>query len=671
MSQIFVNKDISLTPTVPTSFVEDAGTAIPALNVIDIKGTAAQGISTSGAANVVTITASNSSTIQKGVVALATASEVKQGTDSTKAITPSTLNSIMADSVQTGFVSWGGAGPYFDDTTIGSFTILVGGTGYINSKLITWTVPQTIATLTSGSTWYIYIDSLGFIGKTNVWSESLYQNNIVLFECFRDSTLPTNNQITVKENHPYSFPTNVSLYCHEVVGSVIENNSNGANITLNGTQGIQINGADVLADHGLNTTIPDSGGLAITWRKYYTTAGGKWAQQNNTNTFTGFWNNGGTPTALTGTRFGIYTLYASKDSLNSTSPFYFAVLDNAQYISLTLANNAISNGVTAKATNELAGIEVVQLGYIIYHQSTSSIVQVTISKTTLKQTLSTTGTNTASLINTNVTNFNGWLSAADTNVQAALETLDNILGKDGVQVATTVGNTTGTTSFNINTGTGGSTVTTTNGIFTVNTGTGNISLGTDAAAKTVTIGNTTGASTLALKTGTGDFTLASATGTIINALDTGEITYPLQPSFLAYLGSSVLNVTGTGTLFTLGTTTALTEVFDQNNDFNGTTFTAPVSGRYSFSASVLAQGCAAAISGQIIIHTSNRDHKNLYNRAASNVDFNFGRSTMADMDAGDVATCQVIISGEASDIVDIYGDAAGNCWTSFCGQLLC
>jgi hypothetical protein len=79
----------------------------------------------------------------------------------------------------------------------------------------------------------------------------------------------------------------------------------------------------------------------------------------------------------------------------------------------------------ARATNELLNLELCQLGYIIYRQSTATITSVIISKSTLRSTISTTGTNSASLVNTVVTDFNGWLSSADTNVQSALDELDD------------------------------------------------------------------------------------------------------------------------------------------------------------------------------------------------------------------------------------------------------
>ena len=339
----------------------------------------------------------------------------------------STQNAInFGDSARvfTGVDSWSGAGNYFDDTTLGSFTVLRAGKGYIKGKPVSWAGSQTVTGLTAGLCWYIYIDSTGTIGKSSS-RDTVFDTGdyICLFECLRDNTPVTNNQVTVREDHPYNFPYGVCEYLHDSIGVIIENRAQGANITLNGTQKIQINGADILMDHGLETDIPDSGGVAVTWHKKYLDATGKWALQNASDTFSGYWNNAGTPTALTGGKFGVYTLYVSKDNKTASTPTYFSVLNSAQYNNQNDAATAIGNGSTQKATNELMELELCQLGSIIFRQSTNAIVQVIIAKTTFQSSVTTTGSNAASLINTSTANFTGILNASDTNVQVSLDAL--------------------------------------------------------------------------------------------------------------------------------------------------------------------------------------------------------------------------------------------------------
>jgi hypothetical protein len=325
----------------------------------------------------------------------------------------------------TGWGTFSGAPPYYNAATLGTFTLLSAGTGFINGVPVSWAQPQSATGLTAGNTYYIYIDSTGTIGSTPTRTDALFANYIVLFECMRDSTSPANLQVITRENHPYNYPVNVSNFIHDSVGAVIENDSNGANITLVGTTGIGISGADTLADHGLITAISDSGGVAVTWKIYYTLAGGKWAQYSSTNAFPNYYNNGGTPTVLTGGQCVIFTLYVTKDTGNSSTPQYFAVMDTAPYANLTAATTALAAGSNAKSTNELQQLELCQLGYIVYQNGTG-IVTVVISKATMRATTAVTGSNQASFIDTNTTAFTHWLSSSDTNVQQALNDLDAV-----------------------------------------------------------------------------------------------------------------------------------------------------------------------------------------------------------------------------------------------------
>lgn len=263
-------------------------------------------------------------------------------------------------------------------------------------------------------------------------------------------------------------------------------------------------------------------------------------------------------------------------------------------------------------------------------------------------------------------------------------------GTGGITVGTTanthnstLGSTSSTSSTTVQSGSGTLSLTATNGAITINSGTGTVSVGSDATnatynfatgagAKVITLGSTNGASSLALKTGTADFSLASATGTIMSALDTGEITYPLQSAFLGYLGSNVNNVIGASGTFDLGSTTALTVVFDQNNDFNSNgIFTAPVTGVYRLTTSIGVTGCTSATNLVVRIITTSVTYTLNFTRPSSSADLNNVFSLLTQMTAADTAKVQIQGSGEASDSDDALGSSGGVNPTYFCGYLTC
>lgn len=200
-----------------------------------------------------------------------------------------------------------------------------------------------------------------------------------------------------------------------------------------------------------------------------------------------------------------------------------------------------------------------------------------------------------------------------------------------------------------------------------------VNLATGGAAKVVTLGSTSGASSLALKCGTADFTLASNTGTIMSALDTGEITYPLQSAFFAYNSTGTTDVTGAGTTATI---VFDTEVFDQNADFASNTYTAPVTGRIFLNARTNMGDITALMTFyRIIIVTSNRSIivGSINGASARELTGNTltqGGSVLCDMDAADTATVTILISNGAGNTADVIGDASGTN-TNFSGYLGC
>ena len=195
-----------------------------------------------------------------------------------------------------------------------------------------------------------------------------------------------------------------------------------------------------------------------------------------------------------------------------------------------------------------------------------------------------------------------------------------------------------------------------------------MNIATDSSAGTITMGNTTGATVMALRYGTGDFTLASATGTVMSALDTGEITYPLQPAFLAIHTVSQTNITGNGAIATINFTS---EIFDQNSDYDGTnTFIAPITGRYMLIYACYMDQVSSGTNGVMNIVTSNRSYgSNFLNYSAVSVSgqIAFNTSALTDMDSGDTATCTMTITGIGADTADALASGA----TYFSGYLVC
>jgi hypothetical protein len=131
--------------------------------------------------------------------------------------------------------------------------------------------------------------------------------------------------------------------------------------------------------------------------------------------------------------------------------------------------------------------------------------------------------------------------------------------------------------------------------------------------------------------------LGTTTSMAFNA--DGIITKPLQPAFLANVGTSQDNVAINSNVTILFNT----EIFDQNADYNTSnyTFTAPVTGRYflTYNLSVNAPDAAAAYY-QLKITTSNRTHVRTHNEADSTDPAydTFNYSVITDMDASDTAT---------------------------------
>lgn len=140
----------------------------------------------------------------------------------------------------------------------------------------------------------------------------------------------------------------------------------------------------------------------------------------------------------------------------------------------------------------------------------------------------------------------------------------------------------------------------------------------------------------------------------------GVVSWPLQPTFLVFLPSNVTNATGTGTVWTFGTTTALTKVFDVGTNITTAgVFTAPATGQYYFCGNIELSNCTVNTGIQIQFVTTARTYQNKFNRTAANTTNAMSLSTIADMTSGDTATMTVAGFGEAGDTNTVDGTGGG------------
>ena len=166
---------------------------------------------------------------------------------------------------------------------------------------------------------------------------------------------------------------------------------------------------------------------------------------------------------------------------------------------------------------------------------------------------------------------------------------------------------------------------------------------------------------------------ARSTGTFLDTGSTSRTftfgggrvnTNTVQPGFLAYNSANDTGVaSGTDIDFD-------TEIYDTASNFASDTFTAPVTGRYLLSASVLVSNVSGgALDIGAYIRTSNLPGGFWigYQTGVPNSSQRlFSGSAIVDMDASDTATVRLDSTGS----VTIHGDGTGLALTYFCGRLL-
>ena len=149
---------------------------------------------------------------------------------------------------------------------------------------------------------------------------------------------------------------------------------------------------------------------------------------------------------------------------------------------------------------------------------------------------------------------------------------------------------------------------------------------------------------------------------------TGQITKPLQPAFCAYNVAAQNNIAGGATI------SFDTEVFDQNADYNNSTytFTAPVTGRYCLIFAVRILNLTSNLEWVYVrTGTSNANYDTaIWDTRVFDADasyWHFNQTIFTDMDASDTSTITYQSVG-TSATADIAG---GRPQTQFSGYLVC
>ena len=159
-------------------------------------------------------------------------------------------------------------------------------------------------------------------------------------------------------------------------------------------------------------------------------------------------------------------------------------------------------------------------------------------------------------------------------------------------------------------------------------------------------------------------TLGTTSHMVIDA--NGHITKPLQPAFLSKISSTQTNIP----VYTETTINFDTEIFDQNNDYNNSTyiFTAPVTGRYQLQAHLYFREVNKDYAyAYMLLKTSNRNHAietdpGIFDEDAA---FSMTLAQLCDMDANDTAFVTVQFPNLGSAQADIHS------YSEFSGFLVC
>ena len=193
-------------------------------------------------------------------------------------------------------------------------------------------------------------------------------------------------------------------------------------------------------------------------------------------------------------------------------------------------------------------------------------------------------------------------------------------------------------------------------ILTGNSSTGKLAFGDDGAANKFSVNYDHSTDLMKIST---------ASAVAIQMTQDGEVTKPLQPAFFVTKNGSQNNIPINATT----TVEWQIEAFDQNGDFASHTFTAPVTGRYAFSALINWSSWDTDFGyAWHRITTSNRTifaNIGSGNQVTADGYFFASSSILCDMDANDTCKIEIQFSNDGATQADIMQSSF------FSGHLVC
>ncbi len=143
-----------------------------------------------------------------------------------------------------------------------------------------------------------------------------------------------------------------------------------------------------------------------------------------------------------------------------------------------------------------------------------------------------------------------------------------------------------------------------------------------------------------------------------------------QPCFEAYVNTSITDITGDATVYTV---IFDTEVYDIGSNFNLATsvFTAPVTGKYLFHFGCLLGGGTLISAASLRITTTARTYQRSIGNSSGSTTSSTGEITqICAMTAADTASFQVLATDSGGKIDDVSGVSGGLIRTYCSGALL-